>query len=108
MPSSIVAACLLVPACAGAGYWFSRHGHATVAFRVLKLLHTSYCLVLGLTLLALYLSTPRQGSLDAWTTWFVTNMFIALYAWIALPFMAGFFCGQRLEKAGVVKKQLKS
>lgn len=93
MPSHLLAALLLIPASAGIGYWFATQGRDTVAFKVIKLLHTAYGLVLGITLLALSISTSSHANLDYWIQWFVTNMFVLLYLWTAAPFIAGFAWG---------------
>lgn len=95
MPAQILAALLLIPACAGIGHWFALHGRDTVAFKVLKLLHTAYGLVLGLTLLALSISTSSQANFEYWVQLFLTNMFVLLYLWTAAPFIAGFAWGAR-------------
>lgn len=93
MSSTHLAVFSLITTFAAVGYWFSVQGRNTVVFRVLKLLHTAYGLVLGLTLLALSISTSAQPNYTYWVQWFLTNMFVLLYLWTALPFILGFFWG---------------
>lgn len=84
---------LLLPVFAALGCWFYVHGRNTVAFKVLKLLHTAYALVLGFTLVALSVSTLNPNvnhSYEHWVQFFLTNMFVMLYAFTALPFLTGF------------------
>ena len=95
MPSQLLAAFLLIPVFAGVGHWFSVQGRDTIALRVLKMLHTAYGLVLGLTLLALSISTSTQANVEYWIQLFLTNMFLQLYLWTAAPFLAGFSWGGR-------------
>lgn len=90
MPSQLFAALLLIPLFVGMGHWFATQGRGTIALRVLKLLHLAYGVVLGLTLLALSISTSTQPNIEYWIQLFLTNMFVQLYLWTAAPFIVGF------------------
>lgn len=98
MSTQLFAASVFIPVFAAMGYWFSINGRDTVAFKVLKMLHTAYCLVLGLTLLALSISTSSQANFSYWAQLFLTNMFVLLYLWLAAPFIVGFIWGARKNK----------
>lgn len=98
MPASYVAALALIPAFAAVGHWFSVNGRATVAFKVLKMLHASYGLVLGVTLIALSVSTSHHANYEYWVQLFLTNMFLMLYLWTALPFILGFAWGAHQKR----------
>lgn len=84
---------LLLPVFAALGAWFATHGRGTTAFKVVKMLHTSYLLVLGITLITLSVSTLKAtvpNSFEHWVQFFLTNMFVVLYLVTALPFMLSF------------------
>jgi hypothetical protein len=100
MLSQILPALILVPIFVVIGHWFSTQGRSTVAFRVIKLLHTAYGIVLGLTLLALSVSVSNQVNYEYWVRFFLTNMFVLLYLYTAVPFITGFLLGTRKVTGG--------
>ena len=53
-------------------------------------MHVAYALVLGLTLVSLSVSTTDQANYEYWVQWFLTNMFVQIYLFTAVPFMVGF------------------
>lgn len=95
MNDPLLIALLLVPVFTFVGMWFGAQGRSTVAFKVMKLLHIAYLLVLGLTLVSLSVSTSAQANYEHWVQWFLTNMLVQLYLFTALPFMAGFAWSSR-------------
>ena len=100
MTDPLLLALLLVPVFTTMGMWFGAQGRKTVAFKVMKLLHVAYGLVLGITLVALSVSTAYQNNYEYWVQWFLTNMFVQIYLFTAIPFMAGFAWNERKTPAG--------
>ena len=93
MPAAFLSTAILVPVFITTGYWFFLQGRQTVAWKILKLLHTAYLLVLGITLIALSASTANHSNFEYWVQWFLTNMLVWLYCVTAMPCMAGFLWG---------------